>query len=72
VEAYENYCMKLFNYKIIPKYDLSRLTIAEKKSLYIFQDRAFVKIDSTQAESYADTKTIYAPAWPTVYSDSEI
>lgn len=72
LEAYENYCMKLFNYKIIPKYDLSRLTVAQKKSLYIFQDRTFVKIDSTQAESYADTKTIYAPAWPTIYSDSEI
>lgn len=70
--AYENFCMKLYNFRTIPERQIPQLTIAEKKNLYIFQDRAFVKIDSTQAESYASTTTIYTSAWPTVYSQAEI
>lgn len=70
--AYENYCMKLYNYKSVSQQQLNQLTTTEKKNLYIFQDRAFVKIDSTQINTYATAYTIYAPAWPTVYTEKEI
>ena len=72
LDAYKNYCMKLYNFKEISPSTLTTLSAAMKKCLYIFQDRTFVKIDSSEIELYANLITIYGPQWPTVYTDKEI
>ena len=72
LDAYKNYCMKLYNFKEISPSTLTTLSAAMKKCLYIFQDRTFVKIDSSEIELYANLITIYGPQWPTVYTDKDI